>query len=39
MAALGDAGDLAGARAARRELGTEIDRLSRALAPYLKGNG
>jgi HPt (histidine-containing phosphotransfer) domain-containing protein len=39
MAALGDAGDLAGARGARRELGTEIDRLSRALAPYLKGNG
>jgi len=39
MAALGDAGDLAGARAARGELGSEIDRLSRALAPYLKGNG
>jgi len=39
MAALGDAGDLSGARAARRELGSEIERLSRALAPYLKGNG
>jgi len=39
MAVLGDAGDLEGARAARGELGSEIDRLSRALAPYLKGNG
>jgi HPt (histidine-containing phosphotransfer) domain-containing protein len=39
MVSLGDAGDLAGARVARRELAAEIDKLSRALAPYLKGNG
>jgi HPt (histidine-containing phosphotransfer) domain-containing protein len=36
---LGDAGDLRGARGARRDLEAEMERLSRALAPYAKGNG
>ena len=36
--ALGRAGDLPAAGAARRELGAEIERLTQALVPYLSGS-
>ncbi len=36
---LGEVGDLPAARAARVDLGQEIERLAHALTPYLAGNG